>query len=86
MTTPSLGIFNCHLRARPENAELRQRQARLIHRWMEALITSGENVIVTGDFNTEEDFGTETPAGEVSIIRGLVTESTADDLKDAHRT
>lgn len=81
----SLTIFNCHLRARAEKVDLRIRQGRLIHRWMSELISSGENVIVTGDFNTEEDFGTETETGDVAIIRGLMTESPLDDLHDAHQ-
>ena len=82
--TCSLVIFNGHLRAMPDKAELRQRQGRLIHYWMKDLLERGENVIVTGDFNTEEDFGQETPAGEVSIIRGLIDDSPTDDLLDAH--
>ncbi len=80
----SLVIFNSHLRARPEKADLRQRQCRLIHRWMQDAIRRGDNVIVTGDFNTEEDFGHESPQGAVSIVRGLVTAATDDDLLDAH--
>ncbi|MGI9517859.1 MAG: endonuclease/exonuclease/phosphatase family protein [Pirellulaceae bacterium] len=80
----SLVILNSHLRARAEKADLRQRQCRLIRHWMQDAIRRGENVIVTGDFNTEEDFGKETRQGAVSIVRGLVTESPEDDLQDAN--
>ncbi len=80
----SLVILNCHLRAMPEQFELRQRQGRLIHAWMSDLVSSGENVIVTGDFNSEVDFGTETAGSDLSIIRGLDSPSTDDDLRDAH--
>ena len=81
----SLVIFNGHLRARPEKSGLRERQGRLIHHWMGPLAARGENVIVTGDFNSEEDFGSTSAAGELSIIRGLTSETTADDLLDAHQ-
>jgi endonuclease/exonuclease/phosphatase family metal-dependent hydrolase len=77
-------VFNGHLRARPERADLRRRQAQLIHFWLARQIAAGENVIVTGDFNTEEDYGAETDAGEVAVVRGLPTASLADDLLDAH--
>jgi endonuclease/exonuclease/phosphatase family metal-dependent hydrolase len=80
----TLVLLNVHLRAGAGNSGLRQRQARLIRAWLAPLIERGENVMVTGDFNTEEDFGAETPGGEMSIIRGLNNEFAGDELLDAN--
>jgi endonuclease/exonuclease/phosphatase family metal-dependent hydrolase len=79
-----LVIFNCHLRAMPEQAELRQKQTRLIRHWMADSLAAGANVIITGDINSEENVGAETPAGEIAILRGLTTPDTGDDLLDVH--
>ncbi len=80
----SLLVFNCHLRAGAEAFELRQRQARLIHNWMSELVEKGDNVIIAGDLNTEDDFGLETPGGDVSIIRGLNNDRPGDDFYDSN--
>lgn len=80
----SLMLVNVHLRARAEHADLRVRQSRLIRAWVDEQITRGENVIVTGDFNVEEDFGMATKTGAVGILCGQNTAATADDLGDAH--
>lgn len=80
----SLVVLNCHLRAGAETFELRKKQGRLIHNWMSGLVEQGENVIITGDFNTEEDFGSETPDGEISIIRGLNNDRPGDDMHDSN--
>ncbi len=81
----SLTIFNGHFRARAEQRDLRKRQALLARKWLEEKIAAGENVIATGDFNTEDDYGAETADGPVAIIRGTITESPADDLLDANQ-
>lgn len=77
-------VFTGHLRARPEKRDLRQRQSRLVHKWLEEEIIAGRNVIVTGDFNTEDDFGAETADGPVAILRGKVTQTPQDDMLDVN--
>lgn len=75
-------VMNLHLRARAEVEPIRMKQARLVHRWIEKLIQAGENVIVLGDFNTEERGNTTRPNSDVGIIAGLETATTNDDLVD----
>ena len=79
-----LTILNCHLRARSERRDLRIRQTRLIHEWLHEQVEAGQNVIATGDFNTEDDFGAESDDGPVKIVRGLTNRDPADDLWDAN--
>ena len=81
----SLTIANVHLRARPEAAAFRQRQCRLLHYWLRDSIRQDANVLAVGDFNTEEVYGSETPQGEISIVRGLATDDASDDLLDANQ-
>ena len=81
----SLWLLNVHLRARAEHADLRQRQARTIREWIGPALANGENVMVAGDFNIKDDFGRETPGGEVSILRNLMTDGRHGDMADAHQ-
>ena len=75
-------VLNIHLRAREEAEPLRRRQAMLIHHWIAAAVSGGENVIVLGDFNTEE-MGDETIRGsDMGIVCGLETKTADDDLID----
>jgi len=77
--------LNVHLRAQPEGAAIRERQARLIRRWLEAEFARGEQVIVIGDVNSNESFEETTPTGDVGILRGLNTPDAKDDLVDLHQ-
>lgn len=76
-------IVNVHLRARPEQAEIRQRQTRLMRTWIEDALRRGENVIALGDFNTEVRVDDTQPTDEMGIIRGLGGEASRQ-LDDLH--
>ncbi len=78
-------LLNVHLRAMPEGAEIRKKQARLIRQWIHQEIAAGENVIVLGDINTNELFSETTPEGDAGVLRGLDTHDPADDLVDLFR-
>lgn len=77
-----LKLINVHFRAMPEQTEIRIRQARLVRHWIDEAVAAGENVIVLGDVNTEETFETTTQRGDIGKLRGLDTDTTADDLAD----
>ncbi len=78
-------LVNVHLRATPDAANIRIRQARLIRSWIADATRAGQNVIVLGDINTEVNFGQETARDEVGILRGLATADERDDLFDLNR-
>jgi endonuclease/exonuclease/phosphatase family metal-dependent hydrolase len=80
----SLTLVNVHLRATPEKADLRQRQCRLIHHWIQDDLEQGNNVIVLGDLNTEELAGASAAGSDIAILQGKETPSTSDDLSDLH--
>ena len=74
--------MNVHLRAGKEAESLRRRQARLVHHWISESVSRGENVIVLGDFNSEE-MGDETRRGsEIAITAGDESKTDDDDLID----
>jgi endonuclease/exonuclease/phosphatase family metal-dependent hydrolase len=75
-------VCNVHLRANPEAADIRKKQARLVRAWLEEPIAAGENVIVLGDVNTNETFETTTAGGDLGTLRGLDTAGDDDDLAD----
>lgn len=75
-------VLNVHLRAREEAEPLRSRQARLMHQWVADAVARGENVIVLGDFNTEELGDRTIPGSDLAIACGQETETTNDDLVD----
>ena len=79
----SFTLLNVHLRARPEAANIRQRQMRLAKSWLDDFRRQDPNLIVLGDFNTEE--GVQASAGsELAIVQGKETADEADDLIDLH--
>ncbi|WP_372720369.1 endonuclease/exonuclease/phosphatase family protein [Novipirellula sp.] len=80
-----VSVVNVHLRSRPEGAPIRARQARLLHAWLHDSIERGENVIVLGDFNSEEPADRLSGDSELAIVAGSETASTQDDLIDLHR-
>jgi endonuclease/exonuclease/phosphatase family metal-dependent hydrolase len=77
-----LTLLNVHLRAAPEATEIRKKQARLIRRWIDDEVKTGQNVIVIGDVNTNETFETTTKDGDIGTLRGLDTQDAGDDLDD----
>jgi len=77
-------VLTLHFRARPDKADLRVRQARLVHHWLRDAIVAGENVVVLGDTNSEVMAGTEKPTDDLGVLRGLHTKGTQDDLLDLH--
>ncbi|KAA5540106.1 endonuclease [Roseiconus nitratireducens] len=78
-------ILNVHMRSRPEAASIRQRQARLAHHWIADAIAAGGNVIVLGDFNTEETGDEPRPGTDLGILCGMETDAIDDDLVDLTR-
>ena len=77
-------VLNIHLRARAEAESLRIRQCRLLHQWVRGAIEAGENVIVLGDFNTEEPSAPTRKESDIGVACGLHTDNTDDDLVDLH--
>lgn len=75
-------ILNVHLRAKPEGEVFRRRQARLMQHWVAEAISAGRDVIVLGDFNSEETADQTRPDSDLGIAAGLETPSSADDLID----
>lgn len=75
-------VMNVHLRSRAKAEPLRKRQARLVHHWIADAIRTGDNVIVLGDFNTEETGSTLRPESDLGILCGKETADTSDDLVD----
>lgn len=78
-------VMNVHLRAGKEGEPLRLRQARLVHHWLAEVIQDGENVILLGDFNTQEKGEATRKASDLGIASGLETPRTDDDLVDLNR-
>ncbi|MCA9137731.1 MAG: endonuclease/exonuclease/phosphatase family protein, partial [Planctomycetales bacterium] len=78
----TITVLNLHLRANEEAEPLRRRQTSLAHLWVADAISRGENVIVLGDFNTEETGDRTRPESDLGVACGLHTTSTDDDLVD----
>ncbi len=79
-----LALMNVHLRSRAEGAEVRRRQARLVHAWTSRWLEAGHHVIVTGDFNAEQQADDRSAHRTIGILTGKETPSAADDLIDLH--
>ncbi len=80
----SLVVLSVHFRAMPKAAAIRVKQARLVRYWISDLIQRQANVVVMGDFNTEETAGETTSSSEMGILLGLDTADASDDLVDLH--
>ena len=80
-----LSLINVHLRSRAEAGPTRRRQAMLARRWVDDLAAKGDEVIVTGDFNTEQTVSEADPKRTIGIITGKGTKGSDDDLVDLHR-
>ncbi len=80
-----LALMNVHLRSRAEGAEMRRRQARLVHAWVSRWLEAGHHVIVTGDFNSEQTAEDTSAHRTIGILTGRETASSKDDLVDLHR-
>lgn len=74
--------MNVHLRSKAEGEPLRLRQARLVHHWLAEAIKAGENVVLLGDFNTEERGEFTRRESDIGILCGFETPDTSDDLVD----
>ena len=81
-TTETVTVLNIHLRARPETADKRIRQARSLHHWIASAIGRGQNAIALGDFNTEFRGNQPEKESDIGIAGGLETANTDDDLID----
>ncbi|MFK8115636.1 MAG: endonuclease/exonuclease/phosphatase family protein [Rubripirellula sp.] len=75
-------VMNVHLRSGVEGEPFRLRQARLAHHWIADSIKAGKNVILVGDFNTEERGTSTRPESDLGIISGLGSADPSDDLID----
>lgn len=84
-STQKIVIVNLHLRAGPDAARLRVRQANIINAWLKDLFPAQADpvsLIVLGDLNTEEVAGRNAPSSEISILMGRGTPDQRDDLVD----
>jgi endonuclease/exonuclease/phosphatase family metal-dependent hydrolase len=75
-------IMTVHFRARPEQAETRTRQARLVHAWLADRIAAGESVIVLGDTNSEATDYPPVAGTDMGALAGRETPRSEDDLID----
>lgn len=79
-----LTVMNVHLRARPEVAPIRVRQARLMRVWLQPLLEAGQDVIVVGDLNAERPVPQPLAQGadddELAVLAGDQPESALVDL------
>ena len=80
--TETVTMLNVHFRAGADNDSLRERQARLLHLWVADKVARGENVIVLGDFNTEQTGDALRPGSDLAIACGEETARKDDDLVD----
>ncbi|MEM1067616.1 MAG: endonuclease/exonuclease/phosphatase family protein [Planctomycetota bacterium] len=80
--TESVIVVNLHLRARADAEPLRIRQIRLLRYWIRDAVAAGRNVVVLGDFNTEDKSAKPTADSDVGVMLGLDTPDRKDDLVD----
>lgn len=71
-----------HLRARPEEAELRQKQAKLVRHWLKDLSRHTSNIIIMGDLNTEEIAGDLHAGSDLHLLMSGISDATDDDFHD----
>ncbi len=83
--TVELLVGTAHFRASPDQEELRIRQARLLHEWVRPRLENGENVILLGDFNTEQVAGTTSAKTDLGVLQGRETREKNDDLTDLNQ-
>ena len=77
-------VMNIHWRSRAEGEPIRKRQARLTHLWIRDRIARGDNVILLGDTNSEENGDVTRSDSDLGIVCGSETQTTSDDLIDLH--
>lgn len=80
----TVSILTLHLRAREEAVQTRTKQARTVHAWLADRVRTGANVIVLGDFNTEESTIPAVSGSDMAAACGFDTSDTDDDLVDLH--
>ena len=79
-----LTIVNLHLLSRPEKEDVRVKQLRLVQHWVSEQLARGDNVVITGDFNTEDDVSRAQRTADMQIALGRETMETYDDFTDLH--
>jgi len=82
--TERVTIVTIHLRAKEEAVGTRTKQARTVHAWVADKVRAGENVIVLGDFNTEEEQIPAIEGSDMYAACGFETPDKSDDLVDLH--
>lgn len=80
----SLLMLTLHLRAAENGASIRERQCRLAKTWLAEALAQGENVILLGDVNTNEEALPPFLGSDVDILSGRPTKATQDDMIDLH--
>jgi endonuclease/exonuclease/phosphatase family metal-dependent hydrolase len=80
----TLYLLTTHLRARPEQHDIRKRQARLMRYWVGNQVAAGANVIVLGDLNSEEKAGAVQPDSDIGILMGNTSDGAPGVLVDLH--
>lgn len=82
--TERITVVTLHLRAKEEAVEIRTKQARTAHAWVADRIRAGENVMLLGDFNTDEKQIPAVAGSDMFAACGFETSDPADDLVDLH--
>jgi endonuclease/exonuclease/phosphatase family metal-dependent hydrolase len=84
--TQKLTVIALHLKAGGTltDEEQRKRQARTLHRWAKKLMSEGHAVIILGDTNVQTAPDLAKSSNAIGILRGLHTNTHADDLADLH--
>jgi len=80
--TEELYVVVVHLRAKPEESDLRKKQCLLVRHWLGDLYRRTPNIIVLGDFNTDEKVGAIRRGSDLDILLQGPTSSSSDDLID----
>ena len=78
----SLLLLTVHLRAKAEKADLRIKQCKLIRQWINQKAASDTNVVVLGDFNSEELTDNINQGSDLGVLSGWETNDKSDDLLD----
>jgi endonuclease/exonuclease/phosphatase family metal-dependent hydrolase len=80
----TLTMLTLHLRAAEQGASIRERQCRLAKAWLSDALARGENVILLGDINTDEEALPPPVGTDVDILSGLSTPTPQDEMVDLH--
>lgn len=80
-----LVMLNVHLKATKESEPTRKKQLKLARKWLEKELEAETNVILIGDFNTEEFAANTQPNSDIGLLSLGDPKTKLDDLVDLHR-